>query len=154
MEQSKSENHPLNFEKLTKGSEISREQIEKAYLVQLEKDPNGYRMSMLRLWQLIEDERPDLLVRIDGDSLRIMNDLEADDVTARRGVRAVRSLAKNAKRRAVIDRSDFSHEQKRIAESRDRCMTAIALLSRKELNKARRDQLLSNGSEDAEEEDF
>lgn len=142
MIESTSEKHPIDFDSLKHGDVITVEQIEKIY--SMPRTDSGFHFKVLELWGDIEREC-DLLVRSDGQNLRIMEDLEAEEVTNRRVHKAARSMMRNAKRRAVINRDGFTEEQKRLAETRDSHITAFALFSRKEIAKARRNELLLSG---------
>ncbi len=134
------EQHPLDFDALTKGDTIQRSTIEDIYKPEKESE---FRLACLRLAGRIESERRDLLVRHDGDCLRIMTDAEADQVLNTRVVRAVSSLKRQAQRRPRIDRSGFTDEMRRDADSRDRLAVGLAITTRKQLAKFERDHLLS-----------
>lgn len=133
---------PLDFESLNKGDVITESQLEQIYQLERRKDPDRFRLKMLALREDIERARPDLLCRCDGADVRIMTDQEAEEHTWERFAHAVRSMGRNAKRRAVIDRSAFDDTQTKIAESRDRAATMLALTTRKELAKAEREKRL------------
>ena len=144
---------PLDFGSLKKGDVISQEQIESIYNMRFTDDQNRYRFNVMQLGSLIERERPgELLVRAEGLTLRIMGDKEADAVTHKRIVQAVGSIGRNAVRRAAIDRSEFSGEERKTAESRDVFATAIAISTKKQLQKARRDKLLLGEPEETDSE--
>lgn len=154
-----SEPFPLDFEALQKGDVLSREQIVKALgrpivgerLTPF--DEHRFRMLAMQLGGMIESERPDLVVGYHHDTIRILTDIEAEEATKRRCRSAVRSIGRNARRRAAIDRSEFSAEQLREAETNDRSITALALMTRKELARAQRELLLSGKAEDDDEDD-
>lgn len=133
---------PLDFAALEKGTVIPQEQIESIYQVRHATTPDEYHFKAMALSQQIEQERPDLLARVDGLSVRVMTDAEADEVTDKRIDQAVRSIRRNAKRRAVINRDGFSEEQKKIADVRDRNATALMIMTSKQLRAARREKLL------------
>ncbi len=150
---------PFDYSALNKGDTVSQQTIERIYLVKQATDPDRYRRCMMQFAGEIEIERPDLLVRYDGNSIRIMNDDEACDVTMKRIANNVRSIARNARRRASIDRSNFTDEKRRIAEHRDGVATLLMVSTRKQLAKAEREKLIlgsgSNSSDhlDDNEED-
>jgi hypothetical protein len=148
-----SEIFPLDFEGLEKGDVVPCEKIERIYQISHLTDPLAYQLKTLALSKQISDERPDLLARVEGLTVRVMTDLEAEEWTHAQATRAVASIARNARRRAVIDRSEFSEEEKRVAESRDRTITALALMTRKELARARRDELLLKPKKQDEDEE-
>ena len=137
-----SEPFPMDFASLEKGDVISDAQIQRIYLINRMKEPDKYRLKMLTLRDEIERKRPDLLCRSDGHNIRIMTDEEAEQHTWDRIGHAVRSMGRNAQRRAVIDRSEFSGSLTAVAESRDRAATMLALANRKELAKSEREKRL------------
>lgn len=138
-----SELFPLDFEALNKGDTITQNQIESIYQTRYAIAPDEYRRKMMDLGSRIERERPgELLVKYDGLTLRIMTDHEADEVTHKRIVHAVGTIGRNSHRRAAINRDEFSGEQKKVAESRDMFATTLALATRKELRRAKREQML------------
>lgn len=141
---------PLDFTALEKGAVIPQEQIESIYQVRHAADPEQFHFKAMALSQEIERERPDLLTRVDGLSVRVMTDAEADDVTDRRIEHGARAIARNAKRRARINRDGFSDEQKKIADIRDRNATALMIMTSKQLRAARREKLLLSASSERE----
>lgn len=143
---------PLDFDALQKGDVIPSQKIEKIYQVNLLRDPSKFQLRALGLSQQIHDERPDLLARVDGNTVRVMTDVEAEEWTNTQVVKAVSSIARNAKRRAVIDRGGFDEQQTRVAESRDRAITALAIMTRKQLAKARREEMLLTSGKFTEDE--
>lgn len=151
--------YPFDFEALQKGDMITRDQIVAALGRPVvgdaapKIDDARFRLLAMQLGEMIENQRPDLLVRMQGDSLRIMHDLEADQVTAGRCVKAVRSIGRNARRRAAIDRAQFTEEELRVAQTNDRAITALAVMTRRELTKARRELLLAGKPLDPGEEE-
>lgn len=133
---------PLDYEALQKGDVITQERIEAIYQVRYQNDPKQFQFRAMSLIESIESERPDLLARVDGQTVRIMTDIEADEVTNDRIERHVRGIGRNAKRRAVINRDGFSDEQKKISDVRDRNATALMIMTRKQMRAARREKLL------------
>lgn len=103
--------------------------------------------------QDIEQERPDLLARIDGLSVRIMLDIEADDITNKRVEQAVRSIRRNAKRRSVINREGFSNDERRVSEVRDRNATALMIMTSKQLRASQREALMLSSAAATEPEE-
>lgn len=134
--------HPLDFEALKKGDVISQQQIESIYQVQLVLDADRFRFKAMELMGEIESARDDLLCRIDGGTVRVMTDAEAEEVTWRRIEQSVGTIGRNAKRRAAIVRDEFDDQQRKVAESRDLHATFLMVATRKQLQKARREELL------------
>lgn len=142
-----SQHFPLDFDALEKGSVVPPEQIERIAQVKRDKDPQKFAFAAMGLRDQIERERPDLVARIDGGSIRVLHDAEAERWTFEQTTIAVKRIGRNAARRARIVRDKFDNEQMRLAESRDRAVTALALFTRKEIRRAQREQLLiSTGS--------
>jgi hypothetical protein len=137
-----SDMYPLDFDTLKKGDVIAETQLEQIYQVNRRKEPDKFRLKMLTLREDIERARPDLLCRCDGADVRVMTDQEAEEHTWERIGHAVRSMGKNTKRRAVINRSGFDDVQMKTAESRDRASTMLALSTRKVLARANREARL------------
>lgn len=133
---------PLDFAALNKGDVVSQDQIESIYQVRYDSEPEQFHFKAMSLMQEIERERPDLLTRVDGLTVRVMTDLEADEVTDKRIEQGVRTIKRNATRRARIDRNGFSEEEKKIADVRDRNATALMIMTSKQLRAARREKLL------------
>lgn len=146
-----SDRYPLDFDALHKGDCIPCDQIERIYQVNHRTDLTSFQFKALELSQNIHRERPDLLARVDGYSVRIMTDAEAEEWTYAQTRKAVASIARNARRRAVINRDQFTDEQRRVAESRDRSVTALAIIASKNLAKQRREELLMSTSDEAAE---
>ncbi len=90
---------------------------------------------MISLGERIMDERSDLLVRYQGPTIRIMTDLEADQVIHRRVVNNARAITRNSIRRGRIDRREFSQDEERGAAHRDLFASTMALSMRKQLAK-------------------
>lgn len=130
---------PVDFDTLEKDQEIPREAIERAYEVKRKDNPDGYRLALLRLKNEIESHRPDLLIRIRGDHLRVMTDREAEDHTWEQGRKAVSMLGKSSRRRAAIMRDGFNDSERRAGEARDSHLQGLALMARRLLIKADRD---------------
>jgi len=143
---------PVDFSILNKGDVFTQIQIERIYNVRYSTNPNDYHFRAMSLMQDIEQERPDLLVRIDGLSVRVMTDVEADDITDKRIAQAVRSIGRNAKRRSVINREHFSNDERRVSEVRDRNATALMLMTSKQLRASQREKLMLSSAAASEPE--
>lgn len=130
---------PLDFAALEKGSEVPREKIEEIYQVRQAADPERFRLSQLKLVELIEQKRRDLYPRTRGDAIRIMTDREAEQYNGERHRAHVAGMVRDARRRGRIDRSEFTDAERRAAESRDLSFSAMALMSRRALQKAERE---------------
>lgn len=87
-----------------------------------------YRLAVLTLIDSIRFERSDLAahVRQDRDGVRIMTDLEAEHYSVRQHKIAARKLRRLHRRRASIVRTDFSSEDRALAENADRVSAAMA----------------------------
>lgn len=148
--ESNSERFPLDFDTLQKGDVVPAEIIQKAFprvVGDVRSYTTEFRLLQMRLKEMIEDARPDLVTACELDTIRILTDLEADSATVGRIRNAVRAIGRNHQRRARIDRSDFTPEQVRSAEHHDRMATMVHLAARKALTKADSERRLAAGGE-------
>jgi hypothetical protein len=145
-----SELHPLDFDALRKDSVIDQAEIERIFNVRKKQAPDAFQLCQLRLSQDIERNRRDLLVRIQGDSIRIMTDSEANEHTWKEYRRGVRKIAKQARRRSAIASAELPEAERRVAELRDQHITVQAIMNRRALAKAQRDMLIGAGHVDQE----
>jgi hypothetical protein len=144
---------PLDFEALKKGDVIEQSRIESIYQVKFGTDPTRYRLMQMKLVEIIERERPDLYPRTDRATVRIMEDKEAEAYNCGRHEAHVRGLARDARRRGRINRSEFSDADRRAAESRDLGFAALAAMAKRELVKAEREALMLGPKEEETEEE-
>ena len=136
---------PIDFDALQKGDFVRQEKIESIYLVSFRDSPDAYRFSQMHLVGYIRARRQDLAAHIKctGNDIEILSDLQADAHTYRQIIQAQTRLAAFNGRRASIDRSGFSLEERATAESRDRIGQAAMIGSRSAIEKAKRDELLT-----------
>lgn len=144
---------PLDFEALKKGDVIPEERIEKIYNVSRRRDPERYRLSMLRLKGDIEQARGDLVCRSKKYAIHVLLDQEAEGHTWDRFNHGAREMLRNTERRARVDRGGFNGAQVAVAESRDRTMTMLALANKKEIAKTEREKRLIAGTVPEREKD-
>jgi len=123
---------PIDFDALEKGDVVSEEKLREVYPAE---DDLGLRLKMISLGERIMDERSDLLVRYQGPTIRIMTDLEADQVMHSRVVKNARAITRNSRRRSRIDRREFTQQEERGAAHRDLFASTMALSMRKQLAK-------------------
>lgn len=82
------------------------------------------RILLLKLQRAIRGHRPDLAAHVTskGDTVVILDDVGAEKHTFDEGIRGLRLITTNTARRAAIDCTDFTLDQKRSAESRSMAM--------------------------------
>lgn len=134
--------HPLDFAALEKGQIINHSDVEAITAVKFEKDPRRYQLELMKLRQAIWDNRDDLVAKIQGLGLRILNDDEADQYLWDEQRKLVDKQKRIAKARARIDRSKFDSVATQVAEQRDMFCASTALMLNQAIRKAERDQLL------------
>jgi len=134
--------HPLDFDALAKGMTIEQAQIEEIYQVRADQDPDRFRLAAMKLVDLIEKRRPDLYPRQERRVIRIMEDAEAEDYNRGRIGAHVAGIARDTVRRGRIDRSGFSEEARRAAESRDIGYSMLQLVARKQFQAAEKEAKL------------
>lgn len=132
----------LDMGALKKGDVLTTDQLEGIFGLSSQLDVEAFKLKMMALGQDIERQRPGLLCRGDHMTIRIMVDDEAEQVTWTRCVQAIGRIQRNTDRRATIDRSEFSDEEKRISDARDGCLSHVALAAQRQLQAAKREQLL------------
>lgn len=139
---------PLDFDSLVKGQVIGQERIEKIFGIRWLDAPDQYSFKQMALCAEIRAHREDLNahVRGSGRAILIMSDLEADKHTFEQAVFAQRRVVSFGERRAAIDTTEFSEQDKKISEMRDRLSTAMMILGRKSLKSVERDQLFLLGA--------
>ena len=134
---------PLDFDSLVKGQVIGQERIEKIFGIRWRDVPDQYSFKQMSLCAEIRAHREDLNahVRGSGRDILVMSDLEADKHTFEQAMIAQRRVVSFGIRRAAIDTTEFSEQDKKISETRDRASTAMMIFGRKALKDAERDQL-------------
>jgi len=133
--------YPLDFAALKKDSWIEPQEL--MTILGCQPGSQKWDLGVLKLRGLIEDNSG-ILVRMSGFRMRLMTDHEADEWTHRGMYRHIHGLVRSAKRRTLIDRSDFSLEEKREAESRDRISASVARSAVSEVRKMRQLEKLKN----------
>lgn len=122
----------IGFESLRKGQVIAPERIEKAYGVQ-RANHQAYQFATLNLCGAIESETG-MLARVDGETVRVMTDDEAEDHTFRGIINSTKRIARNERRRREnIDTTQLTDVAK--YETRQRVASALAQSQRRELQK-------------------
>lgn len=116
--------YPLDFELLEKGAVVLVETIEE--VLSVSREDVDWQFRLLELCKQCESETG-YVCRTEKGSIHVLTDLQADEYLAKETNRAVRKLRRDAKRTALIDRSEFSDGEKRISESRQRTATLTAL---------------------------
>jgi len=139
---------PLDFESLVKGQVIGQERLEKIFGFQWREAPDQYSLKQMALCAEIRAHREDLNahVRGSGRDILIMSDLEADKHTFEQALIGQRRVVSMGIRRAAIDRTEFSEQDTKISETRDRSATAMMIFGRKALKEAQREQLFLSGA--------
>jgi hypothetical protein len=128
--------HPIDFDRLEKGTWIEAEEIESATFSR--RNEPLYNVRALGLAAQIE-KRTGIVCKMDGHRLRLMTDSEALSWTIREGVKASRRLDRSADRLAGnIDRRQLSDAEKRLHEHATRVITSMASAQRLEREKAQR----------------
>jgi hypothetical protein len=140
---------PLDFESLVKGQVIGQERLEKIFQLQWRNDPDRYNFRQMAICAEIRAHREDMNahVRSSGRDILIMSDLEADKHTFEQALIGQRRVVSMGIRRAAIDRSEFSEQDLKISESRDRSATAMMIFGRKALKEAERELLFTTGTD-------
>lgn len=141
---------PLDFDSLVKGSIVHQETIERIYQVKFSDDPDRYSFGQMRLAQEIRNHREDLVahVRNSGRDILIMTDVEACKHTFDQVIQSQRRVVTFTTRRAAIDQSEFSEQDRKIGEARDRASTAMMAMARKAIGDSRREQLFLDSAKD------
>jgi hypothetical protein len=123
MSEAAPQRHPLDYDALRKGDIIQTDVIV-AWVKCTPADGSKWNFGMLRVKDAVEAERTDLIARIDGDTVRILLDAEADQYLDERVRVAVASLGNVVRKRPRIDRESLSAAERQLAESRDRIAQA------------------------------
>lgn len=123
--------HPFDFEKLRKGTWIDADELEEATTCK-RTDPVEFRMRVLALRGLIE-QRTGIIVRCEGDRLRLMTDSEALKWSIGQADEAGRRLERNARRLSEsIDRGQLTDTEQVVHEHAVRVVSAMAESTRME----------------------
>lgn len=120
---------PLDFPALQKGSWIGTEELERA--TRKKRDDHNFRLHVLRISKLITDHTG-ILVRCEGDRLRLMTDSEAYQWNVTQALRSEERLTTCAKRTLMVDRTQLTEADQAAHDSSSRAIQAIAASARKE----------------------
>lgn len=124
----------IGFDRLRKGDVILPERIERAYGVTREQH-QAFQFATLNLCGAIEAETG-MLARVDGETVRVMTDDEAEDHTYRNIINSTKRIARNERRRREnIDTTKLADIAR--YESRQRVAAALAASQKRELEKQR-----------------
>jgi hypothetical protein len=112
-------------EYLRKGQTIPQSVVEAATGQRYVEDPELYRLAALGLCGRIE-KSTGLHTAIQGRNIRVLTDLESDYKTLRGAMNGAAAIHRANDRRTRIDRSTFTPEQQREAETRDNVTTSYS----------------------------
>lgn len=125
---------PLAFDSLTKGQVLSTAELETATL-QKPADGDKWSLALLKLRTQIMQRRPDLVARVDHDTIRILSDAEVDVYSAQRAAAGVKTILVAEQMRDRIDVAALTDDELRRKESADRAVGALAEGVRQQISK-------------------
>lgn len=134
--------HPIDFDTLDKGTLIPQRAIEDAMGVRQADNSDRFRLEQLRLRELIDRHRPDLVTRAEGECIRVLTDEEAEIYTAERHEKTVRDMRRTVVLRSRVDRSEFSELDRKKAECLDAHIARQAIETARRLRDAKRELLV------------
>lgn len=130
------EKYPIDFDAIEKPSWIEGDQLERAVGFK-PADGARWQFGLMKLSKLIE-RHTGFGCRIDKDRIRVCDDAEWDEYTTAQNERGQNLIVSSFARRALIDRSRLTEDQRAIAERRDRYLGGLTQAVRSEARRLRR----------------
>lgn len=132
--------HPIDFDALEHGDVITWGELRRIYNVESDDD---VRRCALRLREDIWQHRNMYSAALQAfGGLKILTPAEAEEYSFALVERAARAIVRHTGRRALLDRSSFTPEQKSAAEFRDHRSAAYRLAIVKERRRLAREEKL------------
>lgn len=108
--------YPIDTATLVKGDYISPEAIGR--LLSAERGTPPYAFGLMRLKEHIERGRPDLVVKVDHDGIRVLTDMQATDYADNEAARGFAYAARSLARLMRVDVSQLDDETKQTHDRR------------------------------------
>lgn len=131
-----SEQYPLNFDELEKGTWLDTDYLIKVLGCNPADGPK-WNFALMGLCNGIEREAS-IVAHVSQDRIRLCDDAEACEYLTRGFNQALGKLPRYTARRFLIDREGLTSEQRDIAERRDRYLGAVTHAAHLEARKQRK----------------